>query len=100
MKSAREFVIITLAAFGLCSVFTLGYSVSIPSITPIRVVHYGFPTTWLEARTDTVQPTATQYTILWFELMLNILLTLVISLAIAFIAMRGISHERQADSTV
>lgn len=54
-----------------------------------RVIRYGFPMTWLRATTVILPLSPTQYTILWFELFIDIVFYLVLSLGISFVATKS-----------
>ncbi len=66
----------------------MGYSIVDSSIGTIRVVRYGFPMTWLKTTTGILPPTPTQYTILWLELIVDIMLYVALSLTLSFSATR------------
>lgn len=89
LKTVYKFTIMTAIVFSLCfAVSTLGYSVVFPSIGTIRVVCYGFPMTWLRATTVILPPSPTQYIVLWFELCVDAVFYLALSLAISFVAIK------------
>ena len=93
LKATHEFAAITVAVFSLCfAISTLGYSVVDPSIISIKVVRYGFPMTWLSAITSILPPSPIQYTISWFELFIDIIFYLTLSLAISFVTIKSAKH--------
>jgi len=78
----------------LCfAISTLGYSEVDPAITIVRVVRYGFPMTWLKATTVIIPVSPTTYNVLWFELIVNIIFYLALSLGISFITMKATQHR-------
>jgi len=84
----------TLIVFGLCfTISTFGYSEVDPAIISVRVVRYGFPMTWLKATTVILPISSTTYTLLWFELIVNIVFYLGLSLVISFITLRATQHR-------
>lgn len=98
MKTSRKFTAVTLIIFGLCfAISTLGYSKVDPAIISVRVVRYGFPMTWLKATTVILPLSPTQYTVLWFELFVDIISYLALSLGISFVAIKATQH-REAPS--
>ena len=96
LKTTHQFPVTTLIIFGLCfAISTLGYSEVDPAITIERVVRYGFPMTWLKATTLILPPSPTQYTVLWFELFVNIIFYLALSLGISFIILKTTQHREE-----
>ena len=90
LKVAYEFAVVTVVVFGFCfAILTLGYSIVDPSVPEIRVVRHGFPMTWLRTTTAILPPSPTQYAILWFELFVDIIFYLALSLAISFVAIKS-----------
>ncbi|MDH5447506.1 MAG: hypothetical protein OEY24_01545 [Candidatus Bathyarchaeota archaeon] len=88
MKTAYEFAAITVGVFSLCfAISTLGYSIVDSSMPEIKIFRYGFPMTWLRATTVILPLAPAQYTILWFELCVDIVFYLALSLGISFITL-------------
>jgi len=84
-----EFAAVMSIIFGLCfAISTLGYSESDPAIPSLKVVRYGFPMTWLKATTTILPPSPTQYTVLWFELFVDIISYLTLSSIVSFIIIK------------
>lgn len=97
MKNGYMFAAMSSIIFVLCFVtFTFAYCVDKSPDVGARIIYYGFPLQWLKATTSTLWIVPTEYSILWFELFVDIIFALVVSLAISFIALRGRLHERQA----
>lgn len=93
LKTAK-FTAATLIIFGLCfTISTLGYSKVDPAIISVRVVRYGFPMTWLKAITVILPLSPTQYTILWFELFVDIILYLALSLGFSFVIIKATQYQ-------
>lgn len=83
-----------LIIFGLCfSISTLTYNEVDPSIISVRVVRYGFPMTWLKSTTVTLPISPTTYTVLWFELIVDIIFYLALSFGISFITLKATQHR-------
>lgn len=95
MKPIHEFAAIMLIIFGLCfAISTLGYYERDFAISEIKVIRYGFPMTWLKATTSILPPSPTQYAVLWFELLIDIILYLALSSLVSFIIIKARSqHE-------
>jgi hypothetical protein len=99
MKTKYEFTIITLIIFGLCfAISTFGYSERDVGIISLMIVRYGFPMTWLKTETGNPPPPPTQYSILWFELFIDIIVYLALSSVISFIIIK--TKRQQKDPKV
>ncbi len=99
LKGTYKFAIVTLIVFGLCfTIFTWGSSTVVPSAGVVKIIRYGFPMAWLQTTTGTPPPPPTQYDVLWLELIVDVVFVLILSLAISFIIMKGLSYDRQATS--
>jgi len=89
-----------LIIFGLCfTISTLGYSEGDPAIISLKVVRYGFPMAWLKETTALPPPPPTQYTVLWYELFIDIIFYLVLSSVFSFIIIKA-KRQREAPTKV
>jgi hypothetical protein len=97
LKKEYLFAAVTSMIFVLCFViFTFAYSVDRSPDVGVRIIYYGFPLQWLKTTTSTLWIVPTEYSVLWFELFVDVIFALAVSLAISFIALRGRLHEKQA----
>ncbi len=102
MKTIRKFTAATSIFFILFFVVsTLFYREVYPSIISVKVVRYGFPMTWLETRTVVLPPSPTQYTVLWFELLIDVTFYFLLSSGSSFITLKATRRrEKPGESSL
>ncbi len=95
MKTIHKIMALTLITFLIFfALSTLVYREEYPAIISLKVVRYGFPMMWLETRTVVLPPSPTQYRILWFELLIDIIFYSSLSLGTSYIALRAGRRRR------
>jgi hypothetical protein len=99
LKSNRKLASVFSVIFGI--LFAASTSVYSEASHPItkKIGYYGLPFPWLKATTAILPPSPTQYSILWLELIMDIIFYLSLSVGLSLVILTTLKHSEAPEES-